>query len=58
MNVVNPHTIMAIANERIADLHRYAAPRPGASPEARRTRRLNGSANRTQTASAARAEQS
>lgn len=57
MTVVNPHTMKVIAEERITDLHRDAAPRLEAAPKAKRTRRRKGSAKRTQTVSAVRAEQ-
>ena len=56
MTVVNPHTMKVIAEERITDLHRDAAPRPEAAPKAKRTRRRKRSAKRTQTVSAVRAE--
>ena len=57
MTVVNPHVMKVIAEERITDLHRYAAPRPEAAPKAKWTRRRKRSAKRTQTVSTVRAEQ-
>lgn len=52
MSVVNTHIMMAIAAERIADLHRDAAPRPEPTARAMRRRRPRRSAKRTQTAPA------
>ncbi len=57
MTVVNSHTMIAIAAERIADLHRDAAPRPEATPKAKRTRRRKRSVQPAQTAAAAGAKQ-
>jgi hypothetical protein len=56
VTVVNPHTMMAIAAERIADLHRDAAPRPEAPAKAKRTRRRKRSAKRTHAAPAVEAK--
>jgi hypothetical protein len=54
---VNTHTMMAIAAERIADLHRDAAPRPEATAKDKRRRRPRRSAKRLETAPAVRADQ-
>ena len=56
MTIVSPHIVKVIAEERITDLHRDAAPRPEATPKAKRTRRLKRSAKRTQTISVVRTE--
>ena len=58
MTVVNPHLMKVVAQERITDLHRHAAPRPEAAPKAKWTRRRKWSARRTQTVSTVGAEQS
>lgn len=57
MTVVNPHILMAIAAERIADLHRDAALRPEVPAKAKRTRRHKRSAKRSQTVPAVDATQ-
>jgi hypothetical protein len=57
VSVVNTHIMKAIANERIADLPRDAAPRPEGTPKAKRTRRLKRSAKPTQTVSAVRTQE-
>jgi hypothetical protein len=54
---VNPHIMQAIAEQRIADLHREATPRPEAKPNGKRTLRLKTSLTGRQAISAARAEQ-
>lgn len=54
---INPHIMKAIAEQRIADLHREAAPRPEAKPDAKQTRRLGQSTKRRQAISTVRAEQ-
>ena len=58
MTVVNTYVRNAIADHRIADLRRDAAPRPEPTAKAVRKRRLKPFAHRTQTVSAARAERS
>lgn len=58
MTVVNTYVRKAISDQRIADLPRDAAPRPEPTAKAVRHRRLKPFANRTQTVSAVRAEQS
>lgn len=57
MTIVNTHIMQAIANQRIADLHRDAAPRAEATPKPRRARRSKRPATTTQTAQTVRADQ-
>lgn len=53
---INPHIMKLVAAQRIADLHRDAAPRPEATAKRRKTRRVKRAPQPRQAIQVARAE--